>query len=284
MCRLRGRSASGFYAWLDREPSARSKRDAELTATIEKAHIDARGAYGVPRMLAELAAHGHHVGKKRVERLMRVAGLEGVSRRRKKFTTVRDPNAMPSPDLVDRDFTAKGPDQLWVADITYVPTAAGFLYLAVELDVWSRRIVGWAMETHLRAELVLDALNMAIAKRKQSEVIHHSDHGCQYTSFAFGLRCRELGVRPSMGSIGDAYDNAMCESFFATVECELIDRRRFQSQTEARLACFDFIEGFYNPRRRHSALDYVSPSSTNSATRSPRERNPNPSTEPGELQ
>ncbi len=259
MCRVLDVSPSGFYAARNRPPSVRSEADAELTVRIRAIHERARGTYGVPRVHAELAADGTHVGKKRVARLMRAASLEGVSRRRRKFTTVRDPNAGPAPDLVERDFTATGPDQLWVADITYVPTWAGFLYLAVVLDVWSRRVVGWAMDTHLRTELVLDALNMAVGQRQPANVIHHSDQGCQYTSIAFGLRCREAGVRPSMGSVGDAYDNAMCESFFATLECELIDRRRFGTQVEARLAVFDFIEGFYNPRRRHSALDYESP-------------------------
>jgi putative transposase len=140
-----------------------------------------------------------------------------------------------------------------------VPTWAGFLYLAVVLDVWSRRVVGWAMSSTLHTQVVLDALNMAVTQRQPREVVHHSDHGCQYTSVAFGVRCKEAGVRPSMGTVGDAYDNAMCESFFGTLECELLDRRRFRSQAEARMAVFDYIEGFYNPRRRHSALDYQSP-------------------------
>jgi putative transposase len=190
---------------------------------------------------------------------MRNAGVQGVSRRKPFPTTVRDETARPAPDLVDRQFTATGPDRLWVADITYVPTWAGFLYLAVVLDVWSRRVVGWAMESHLRTELVLAALDMAVAQRRPTAVIHHSDQGCQYTSLAFGRRCGEAGGRPSMGSVGDAYDNAMCESFFATLECELLDRERFRTQADARLAIFDFIEGWYNPRRRHSALDYLSP-------------------------
>ena len=146
-----------------------------------------------------------------------------------------------------------------MADITFIPTTAGFLYLAVVLDAWSRRIVGWAMANHLRAELVLDALEMAIGQRRPKDVIHHSDQGSQYTSLAFGKRCREAGVRPSMGSVGDAYDNAMCESFFATLECELLERRRFASQAEARVACFSFIEGWYNPVRLHSALGHRSP-------------------------
>jgi len=213
----------------------------------------------VPRGHAELAADGVHVGRKRVARLMRAAGVQGVSRRKHRTTTRRDPAAAPAPDLVSRAFAAAGPDRLWVADITYIPTWAGFLYLAVVLDVWSRRVIGWAMATHLRTELVLDALNMAVAQRRPTTVIHHSDQGCQYTSITFGLRCREAGVRPSMGSVGDAYANALCESFFATLECELLDRRRFPTQAEARMAVFDFIAGWYNPHRRHSGLDYESP-------------------------
>ena len=174
-------------------------------------------------------------------------------------TTRRDKDARPAPDLVDRNFMATKPNQLWVADITFVPTAAGFLYLAVVLDAWSRKIVGWAMANHLRTTLVLSALEMAVGQRQPRSVIHHSDQGSQYTSLAFGQRCKEAGVRPSMGSVGDAYDNAMCESFFATLECELLDRRRFACQVEARMACFSFIEGWYNPVRLHSALGYRSP-------------------------
>jgi putative transposase len=162
----------------------------------------------------------------------------------------------PAKDLVDRNFYAAAPNILWVADITHVPTWTGFLYLAVVLDAFSRRIVGWAMGNNLKAQLVLDALNMAIAQRKPRDVIHHSDQGSQYTSIAFGLRCKEAGVRPSMGSVGDAYDNAMCESFFATLECELLDRRKFKTKAEARMAIFQFIEGWYNPGRRHSALGH----------------------------
>lgn len=174
-------------------------------------------------------------------------------------TTRRDVNSRPASDLVERNFTADQPDQLWVADITYLPTWAGFLYLAVVLDAYSRRIVGWAMADHLKSQLVLDALNMALGQRRSTSVIHHSHQGSQYTSLAFEARCREAGVLPSMGSVGDAYDNAMCESFFATLECELLDRRRFRSHAEARIAVFTFIEGWYNPRRRHSALGYLSP-------------------------
>ena len=163
-------------------------------------------------------------------------------------------------DLVHRTFAAPAPDRLWVADITYLPTWQGFLYLAVVLDAFSRRVVGWAMADHLRAELVLDALDMALWNRRpRAGLIHHSDHGCQYTSLAFGRRCRQAGIAQSMGSVGDCYDNALAESFFASLECELITRTRWRTHSEARMAVFDYIEGFYNPRRRHSALAYLSP-------------------------
>ncbi|HUF50547.1 MAG TPA: IS3 family transposase [Longimicrobiales bacterium] len=259
MCRVLEVSTSGYYEWLKRTPSAHARRDDQLSKQIGEIHDDSRRTYGVPRVHAELKADGTRVARKRIARLMRETGRQGASRRSKTFTTQRDGDARPAPDLVDRKFVATGPDQLWVADITYVPTWAGFLYLAVVLDVWSRRIVGWAMANHLRTELVLDALNMAVSQRRPAAVIHHSDQGCQYTSIGFGLRCREAGVRPSMGSVGDCYDNAMCESFFATLECELLADRRFRTQAEAEMAVFEFIEGWYNPRRRHSALGYLSP-------------------------
>jgi putative transposase len=190
---------------------------------------------------------------------MREAGLQGASRRRWVTTTVRDKKVRPAPDLVERNFVAEGRDRLWVADITYIPTWAGFLYLAVVVDAWSRRVVGWSMASHLRTELVLEALNMALEQRRPAGVIHHSDQGTQYTSIAFGTRCREAGVHPSMGSVGDCFDNALCESFFATLECELLDRRRFKNQEEARRAVFEFLEGWYNLHRRHSSLGYLSP-------------------------
>jgi len=259
MCRMLGVSTSGYYAWRGRAPSARATSDAVLLERIRSIHAKSRGTYGVPRVHAELAAEGEHVGRKRVARLMRQAGLAGASRRKGCWTTRRDPNARPAPDLVQRAFAAQGPDRLWVADITYIPTWAGFLYLAVVLDAFSRRIVGWAMANHLRTELVLQALDMALWRRRPGDVIHHSDQGCQYTSIAFGSRCRQAGVRPSMGSVGDCFDNAMCESFFATLECELLDRTRFHTHAEACTAIFDFIEGWYNTHRRHSALDYDSP-------------------------
>jgi len=191
---------------------------------------------------------------------MRGAGLVRASHRHGGPTTTRrDKDARPAPDLVDRNFTASGPDQLWVADITYVPTAAGFLYLAVVLDAWSRKVVGWSMANHLRAELVLDAMEAAVGQRRPKDVIHQGDQGSQYTSVAFGKRCGEAGVRPSMGSVGDAYDNAMAESFFSTLEAEVLSRRRFTSQAETRMACFSYIEGWYNPARLHSGLGYRSP-------------------------
>jgi len=259
MCRALGVYPGGYYARIKRPPSARARADTELVTRIAEIHRRSRATYGAPRIHAELQQQGLRVGRKRVARLLRAAGLCGVSRRRWVTTTVRDRDARPAPDLVNRNFVAPAPNCLWVADITYIPTCTGFLYLAVVLDAFSRRIVGWAMATHLRTELVLDALNMALAQRHPGAVIHHSDQGCQYTAIAFGQRCREAGVRPSMGSVGDCFDNAMCESFFATLECELLDRRSFKTQVEARMAIFDFIEGWYNPHRRHSALDYHSP-------------------------
>jgi len=255
-----GVSESGFHAWRRRPASAHAIADTALLKRVRTVHASSRDTYGAPRVHAEMRAGGEKHGRKRIARLMRQAGLAGASRRRIAVTTTRrDRDARPAPDLVDRDFTATAANQLWVADITFVPTVTGFLFLAVVLDAWSRKIVGWSMANHLRAELVIDALEMAIGQRRPGGVIHHSDQGSQYTSLAFGKRCKEAGVRPSMGSVGDAYDNAMCESFFATLECELLDKRRFTSQAEARMACFSFIEGWYNPVRLHSALGYRSP-------------------------
>jgi putative transposase len=259
MAEVLGVSVSGFYAFQNRPPSDRQQRDEELAEQIEEVHAQSRGTYGAPRIYEELKEQGIAIGKKRVARLMKRRGLKGVHRRKWPVTTKRAKRQRPAPDLVERNFTATAPNELWVADITYVPTTAGFLYLAVVLDVFSRRVVGWSMANHLRTELVLDALDMAVQQRRPVDVIHHSDQGCQYTSLAFGNRCHSAGIRPSMGSVGDCYDNALCESFFATLECELILRSHFSSLQQARLAVFDFIEGFYNPRRRHSAIGYLSP-------------------------
>jgi putative transposase len=274
MCRVLQASASGYYAWRDRAPSARAVADAVLTERIRQVHADSHQTYGMPRVRAELIDQGVTVSRKRVARLMREHAIRGISRRRGfTVTTRRDKGQRPAPDLVQRKFEADGPNRLWVADMTYVPTWAGFIYLAVVLDAWSRRVVGWAIGETMTADLVLAALNMALQQRKPSEVIQHSDQGSQYASIAFGERCKKMGVRPSMGSVGDAYDNAMAESFFASLECELIDRKSWQTKTEARLALFTYIEAWYNPRRRHSALDYLSPMNyENKRSRSPTSR------------
>jgi putative transposase len=271
MCRMLEVSTSGYYAWLRRPPSKRSQEDDVLIKKIREYHRISDGTYGSPRILKDLREEGIRIGKKRVARLMRETGLQGVTRRKSVWTTVREPGAEPAPDLVQRKFSVDKPDQLWVADITYIRSWAGFMYLAIVMDAWSRRIVGWStlaphcvrrsagVANHLRTELVLDALGMAIEQRRPKGVIHHSDQGSQYTSFAFGKRCQEVGIRPSMGSAGDCYDNALAESFFATLECELLDRRKFRTREEASRAVFAFIEGWYNPRRRHSSLGQVSP-------------------------
>lgn len=251
-----------------------------LTERIRQIHVASDGNYGSPNIHIELREEGSRVGRKRVARLMRSARIRGVSRRRGfVVTTRRDPKRPPAPDLVNRRFVADGPNQLWVADMTYVPTWAGFIFLAVVLDVWSRRVVGWAIGEQMTSDLVLAALNMAYQQRRPSGVIHHSDQGSQYTSVAFGQRCEKLSVRPSMGSVGDAYDNAMAESFFASLECELIDRRTFETKSQARLALFTYIEGWYNPRRRHSALGRISPADferKHADHREPKTVNPSP--------
>lgn len=246
MCRLLEVSASGYYAWLKRAPSKHSLDDAQLLEQIRQIHAASKGTYGSPRIRAALAAQGVRASRKHVARLMREAGLRGVSRHRWICTTRRDERARPAPDLVQRQFHADQPNRLWVADATYIPTLAGFLYLAVVLDVFSRRIVGWAMRHSLATELMTAALDMALLQRRPEGVIHHSDQGSQYTSLAFGGRCRAMGVRPSMGTVGDCFDNAMAESFFATLECELLARNRFQTREEAEHEVFTFIEGWYN--------------------------------------
>ena len=260
LCTALGVSPSGYYAWRSRGPSARERSDAALAAEIRQFHARSRGTYGVPRIWTDLAETGHHVSRKRVARLMKHDHLAGVHRRRFVRTTIRDEDAAPFPDLVNRDFTATGPDRLWVADITQLPTRAGPCYLAAITDTWSRRIVGWSMATHMRAELVTTALDAAIVHRRPGKgLIHHSDHGSQYTSLAFGRRLRESGIAASMGSVGDCYDNAMAESFFATLETELIDRCSWTSPAQAKAAVFEYIEVFYNRIRRHSSLGNLSP-------------------------
>ena len=258
-CRVLDVSTSGYYAWLKRTPSNHAQSDGALGDAIEVHFERSRSTYGRPRIQADLRDAGFRVSDKRVARIMRARAIHGASRRKGFTTTIRDRDARPAPDLVDRKFIADAPDKLWVADITYVPTLAGFLFVAIVLDVFSRRVVGWAMENHMRTELVTNALDMAVHQRKPKNVIHHSDQGSQYTSIAFGARCKEASIRPSMGSVGDCYDNAMCESFNAILECELLVKHRFKNQHEAALAVFDFIESWYNPHRRHTSLGMLSP-------------------------
>jgi putative transposase len=262
LCRVLRVSRSGYYDWKNREPSKRSQQDAALTQRIREIHQHSRKTYGSPRIHAELQAMGIRCGRNRVARLMRKAGLKGClrGRRRRKGTTLRDGSAIPAPDLVCRNFTAVAPDRLWVADITYIKTLEGFVYLSFVLDAYSRRLVGWSMADHLRSELVIDALEMAICRRKpKAGLIHHSDQGVQYTSLAFGKRLEEAGIVASMGSVGSAYDNAMAESFVATLKSELLGEHCWPTRACTRTAIFEYLESFYNRKRLHSALGYKSP-------------------------
>ena len=261
LARVLGVARAGYYAFTSRPASPRTLADQALTDQIQEIHARSRGTYGAPRVHAELRLGlDLRVGRKRVARLMHVAGLQGCHRRRGRGLTRRDPQATSAPDLVERDFTPPAPDRLWVADITQQRTGQGWLYLAVVLDAFSRRIVGWSMAEHLRTELVLDALDMATAQRQPAVgLVHHTDHGCQYTGLAFGRRLQQAGLVASMGTVGDALDNAVAESFFATLECELLDRYDWPTRQALRTAVFDFIEVFYNRQRRHSTLDYHTP-------------------------
>jgi putative transposase len=264
MCRVLKVSKSGFYGWRNRAPSARARADAWLLEKIACIHGDSRETYGAPRIHFELRTLGVRCARKRVARLMREAGLFGCGgRRRKARTTLRSQieRIPPAPDLVKRNFTPEAPDRLWVADITYVRSWEGWLYLSFVLDTYSRRVVGWSMANHLKTDLVLDAVNMAIYNRRPAPgLIHHSDRGSQYTSVEFGSRLKEAGLSPSIGSVADAYDNSMAESFVSTLKRELIHRHSWPSRQIARTAIFEYIETFYNPRRRHSALGNLSPS------------------------
>lgn len=263
MCRTLKVSKSGFYGWRDRAPSAWAQADVLLTEKIVRIHRDSRETYGAPRIHFELGMLGVRCARKRVARLMREAGLFGCGgRRRRAHTTLRSQaeHTPPAPDLVKRNFTPEAPDRLWVADITYVRTWEGWLYLSFVLDTYSRRIVGWSMANYMKTELVLDAVNMAIYNRRpEPGLIHHSDRGSQYTSVEFGNRLREEGLLPSMGSVADAYDNSMAESFVSTLKRELIHRHSWPNRQSARTAIFEYVEGFYNTRRRHSALGHLSP-------------------------
>ncbi|CAA9370614.1 MAG: Mobile element protein [uncultured Chloroflexia bacterium] len=262
MCRTLRVSKSGFYGWRDRPPSDRARADAILLEKIARIHADSHETYGAPRIHFELRVLGVRCARKRVARLMREASLFGCGGRRRKIRTTlcsHTERTPPVPDLVERNFTPEAPDRLWVADITYVRTWEGWLYLSFVLDTYSRKIVGWSMANNLRTGLVLDALNMAIyTRRPQPGLIHHSDRGSQYTSVEFGSRLKEAGLLPSMGSVADAYDNSMAESFISTLKRELIHRHSWPNRQTVRTAIFEYIEGFYNTRRRHSALGHPS--------------------------
>jgi putative transposase len=264
MCDRLGVSRAGFYEWRHAQanPCRRAREDAELLERIREIHTMSRRSYGSPRIFVELRlGEGRRIGRKRIERLMRQHGIVGIHKRRRGCTR-RDPDAQSSDDLVNRQFTVDGPDKLWVSDITEHPTAEGKVYLAVVLDAWSRRVIGWSIADHIRAELVVDALQMALWRRRppENQTLHHSDHGSQYTSWAFGRRLRAAGLLGSMGSIGDAYDNALAESFFSTLQRELLDETpRWRSRHELALAVFEWIEGWYNPRRRHTNIGSLSP-------------------------
>jgi len=256
-----GVSRAGYHAWETREPSARKTADDQLKVRIAEIHTASFGIYGAPRVHAELAdTYGINIGRKRVARLMRELGIQGVSRRGKRKVKKSTAEMPAAPDLVRRNFTATRPNELWVADITYIPTWEGWLFLAAVVDVCTRRCCGWSMRNDLTADLVVDALGMAVTLRKpQPGTIHHSARGSQYGSLAIGRTLRDSGLMRSMGSKGDAYDNAAAESFMATIKTELIYRNRFKTKDEARLAVFRYIEGFYNPVRRHSSLGHKSP-------------------------
>jgi putative transposase len=260
ICRILGVSRSGFHAWELRPPSDRAVSDAWLTERIRKLHERSRGSYGARRIHLDLRDEGIHVGRKRVERLMRAAGLSGYVKRRKGKTTIRVEGVRAAEDLVDRNFVADGPNQLWMSDIKEIPTWEGKLYLASVLDCFSRKVVGWSMRDEMPAELVVDALEMGLARRQPTgKLIHHSDHGSQYVALIFGQKLRKAGIAQSMGSVGDCYDNAVCESFHATLEKELLRQRPLRTRQEARTAVFDWIEAWYNRERRHSRLGYRSP-------------------------
>jgi len=261
-CELLGVSRSGYYEWLRRGPSDREIADELLTAKIREIHKRARGVYGARRVHAELRlGHGIRVSRKRVERLMRRAGISGLVTRKRGRTTVRVPGVRVADDLVRRGFRPVDPNVLWVADITYLSTWEGWLYLAAVQDAFSRAIVGWSMESHMRAELVTDALGMGLSRRRPGEgLIHHSDQGAQYVSLAFGQQARDAGIAVSMGSKGDCFDNAVAESFFATLKKELVYREGpWPTRSALTSAIFEWIEVFYNRERRHSTLGYFSP-------------------------
>jgi len=263
-CEMLGVSESGYWAWCMRAPSDRELSDAWLTERIRRIHAASGGRYGSPRVHAMLAREGIAVGEKRVARLMGAAGLQGAFKRRRKGCTVRVQGVEPFSDLVGRDFRPEAPDRVWAADIKQIRTGEGWLYLAAVQDLFSRRIVGWAMDRHMRQELVVDALQMAVAARRPAKgTIHHSDHGGQYIGLTFGQTCHDAGIAQSMGAVGTCYDNAVAETFFATLTKERLlhdaPKAGWATRAELRSAIFEYIEGFYNPIRLHSTLGMRAP-------------------------
>jgi putative transposase len=261
-CRVLGVRRQGFYEWCSGLESPRALENELLVKHIEKIHAESRHTYGWPRVHAELTLGlGMAVNHKRVARLMREAGIQGLYRRRNRGCTVRDPQADPYGDLVDRDFVVDGPDELWMTDITEHPTDEGKVYCAAVLDAYSRRVVDWSIDDNMRTALVVDALGMAITRRNPEphSAILHSDHGSQFTSWAFGKRLVDAGLVASMGSIGDCFDNSMVESFWGTMQLELLDSRRWRTRHQLATAIFEWIESWYNPRRRHSSIGMLSP-------------------------
>jgi putative transposase len=261
MCEVLGVSRSGYHGWESRAPSDRALSDAWLTSRVKEFHEQARGVYGSRRVQAELRlGQGIQVSRRRVRRLMKGAGISGLVKVKRGRTTIRVPGVRVADDLVERQFRPTRPNVLWVADITYLRTWEGWLYLAAVQDAYSRRIVGWAMTEHMRTELVADALQMAVHRRRpEPGLVHHSDQGAQYVSLGFGQQARDAGIAVSMGSKGDAYDNAVAESFFATLKKELVHRQSWPSRRDLSSAVFEYIEAFYNRQRRHSTLGYLSP-------------------------
>jgi putative transposase len=265
-CRVLNVSRTGYYDWLGRPDSARTQDNELLLKQIRQIHTESRETYGSPRIHAELTLGlGLPVNLKRVGRLMREAGIQGLYRRRRRGCTVGDPAAQPNSDLVNRNFTVEEPNRLWITDITEHPTVEGKLYCAAVMDAYSRLIVGWSIAGHMRTELVTDALGMAIMRRKPEKrldderTVLHSDHGSQYTSWAFGQRLQTAGMLASMGTVGDCHDNAMMESFWGTMQMELLDTKEWQTRDELANAIFEWIECWYNPTRRHSSVGMHSP-------------------------
>jgi putative transposase len=260
MCRVFGVSPSSYYGWQRKQQSERAKQDGELLAAIRRIFAQFRGRYGAPRIQARLAEEGISVSRKRVGRLMREAGLKAKGRRKYRPTTDSNHSLPVAPNLLRRNFNAKRPDTVWVSDITYLWTRQGWLYLAVIVDLCSRKVVGWSLAERMTAALVCDALDAAIRlRRPKPGLIFHSDRGSQYASHAFRRRLWRHQIRQSMSRKGDCWDNAVAESFFATFKKELVRNRAFETRSHARSETFEYIEVFYNRQRAHSLLGYASP-------------------------